>query len=583
MTPAAAGDGSPPPVGAGGAAPAPRGPVAVQHGGEDARELLERVGIAITDPRPVIVVSGGADELHEPQLSVARSMLGPAVRAAVAGTRAAVVDGGTDAGVMALLGDERAREPATMPLVVGVAPAGKVGHAAARGQDRTALDPNHTHFVLADSDEWGGETPLLVAIAEELAGTLPIAMVLASGGTGALAEVREALARGWPVFAIQGTGGLADEIGAVCAGRRENAELHALIDGGDVRLVGTPDSDELATMLERALRDEQGPRDVAALHAAWRLFATYDGLAVRLRKTFERYQISILALGVLATAIALAHKDVRAGWLRDVLHGGAVAAPLVVSVLVALANRRAAGKRWVLLRGAAEAVKSEIYRYRTRTGVYSRADLRRGEGPADRPRRLAARLTEIESGLMATAASGGALPPYKGSVPPKMFGAEAEDDGFTWLTAQRYLAIRVADQLSYYHSTVVKLERKRARWQFVTLAAGGVGALLAAAGAEIWIGVTTAIAGGALAHLGYLQVDNTIVAYNSAAAQLAALERDLGAAAMPDFERLVTGGETVLSTELGGWVQQMSDALDELQSQQAEASAKGDRQRDERS
>jgi hypothetical protein len=581
MTVGAAGDGSPPSEGGGEAAAAP---VAVERaGGEHPRELLARVGIATTDPRPVIIVSGGADELHEPELTAARSMLGPAVRAAVERSGAAVIDGGTHAGVMALLGEERAREPATMALVIGVAPAGKVEHAAAPGDGETALDPNHTHFVLADSDEWGGETPLLVAIAEELAGLMPIVMVLASGGEGALAEVQHALARGWPLFAIQGTGGLADEIGAVCAGRLEHAQLRRQLDGGDVRPVGPGDPAELATLLERELRDEQGPRDVAALTAAWGLFATYDRLAVGLRRTFERFQVSILALGVVATAIALAHEEVRAGGLRDVLHWGAVVTPIVVSVLVALANRRGAGKRWVLLRAAAEAVKSEIYRYRTRTGLYSRAALRRDDGPTDRPRRLAGRLSEIESGLLKTVASGGALAPYEGPLPPEMYGAEAADDGLCRLTAQRYIAIRVADQLRYYHRKVAALERRRACLQLVTLAAGGAGALLAAAGAEIWIGVTTAVAGGALAHLAYLQVDNTIVAYNRAAAQLAALQREHDVAATTDLERLVTGGERVLSTELSGWVQQMTDALAELQAEQAEASAKAGQQRDERS
>ena len=52
-------------------------------------------------------------------------------------------------------------------------------------------------------------------------------------------------------------------------------------------------------------------------------------------------------------------------------------------------------------------------------------------------------------------------------------------------------------------------------------------------------GSTTAIAGAALAHLGYLQVDNTIVAYNQAAAQLDALQRDARArgARTLDLER----------------------------------------------
>src|SRR4051794_33774665 len=50
-----------------------------------------------------------------------------------------------------------------------------------------------------------------------------------------------------------------------------------------------------------------------------------------------------LALGPLAP-------DVHLHWI-------VVSAPILISVLIALANRRAAGKRWVLLRGAAESVK----------------------------------------------------------------------------------------------------------------------------------------------------------------------------------------------------------------------------------
>ena len=112
-----------------------------------------------------------------------------------------------------------------------------------------------------------------------------------------------------------------------------------------------------------------------------------------------------------------------------------------------MANRRGAGKRWVLLRAAAEAVKSEIYRYRTRTGVYSGEALRNCDEPADRPGRLAGRLTEIDGGLNLTAASGGPLTPYDGKLPPKMYGAEADDDGFKRLTAEEYVELRVADQL----------------------------------------------------------------------------------------------------------------------------------------
>ncbi len=103
-----------------------------------------------------------------------------------------------------------------------------------------------------------------------------------------------------------------------------------------------------------------------------------------------------------------------------------------------------------------------------------------------------------------------------------------------------------------------------------------MGAIVAAAGEEVWIGLTTAIGGGAIARLGYLQADATIVAYNQAAARLAALQREwpTQVPAEPDperFEDLVSRGEAVLSTELGGWVQQMNEALRELQARQADA------------
>ena len=183
---------------------------------------------------------------------------------------------------------------------------------------------------------------------------------------------------------------------------------------------------------------------------------------------------------------------------------------------------------------------------------------------------------------MATPASSGPLPAYAGQIPPQMYGAEADDDGFKRLGSSDYVEMRVGDQLAYYRGKVADMDVLRSRLQVLTLVAGGVGTLLAAVGLEVWIGLTTAIAGGAIAHLGYLQVDNTVVAYNRAVAQLGALRRDVraGGARRPDLETLVTRGETILVTELGGWVEQMTEALEQLQEEQAQAAAKVEQERD---
>jgi hypothetical protein len=556
--------------------------------GADPRRLLDAVGLGPVRGRPVIVVCGGADELAGEALALAEALLGPAVASAAELTDAAVVDGGTASGVMALMGGARAEHDHAVPVLVGVAPAGKVSYPGAEPNgERVALEPHHTHFLLADSAEWGGETELLVATVEALAAGAPVVMVLAGGGAVALAEAREAARRGWPLLVIERTGGTAAEIASrwrahhepparlfdrLLRGRRPlpssavaDPGLRDIVRAPDVVCFSGDEPGQLARKVAWELQDEPVLKD------AWRTFATYDALATRMRRSFERVQGSILALGVLATLLALLHDAVGG----TALHWGVVAAPILAAVLIALANRRAAGKRWVLLRGAAEALKAEIYRYRTRTGLYGVQQLP-DRDPAKRPAVLADQMQGMVAQLVQTDAGGTPLTPYDGPLPPPMYGAERDDDGLSPLDAERYLRLRIGDQLAYYHGKIRALDRRRSAFQLLAVAAGGAGAILAAAGVEIWIGLTTAISAAAFAYLGYLQVDATIVAYNQSASRLDALQREWAArdhsardaAALAD---LVTRGEAVLTTELGGWVQQMNEALRDLQARQADA------------
>ena len=318
--------------------------------------------------------------------------------------------------------------------------------------------------MLADSDEWGGETPLLMALAEQLAQGAPIVMVLAGGGAGTRVELLEGVARGWPLLVVEGTGGIADEVVAALRSaqpvgklarllrgrrRREPSPLLRELEGGDVRIVSGDGPKELRRSLLWEL--QYAP----ALKDAWRLFATYDGLAERLSVTHERFQASILLLGVAATLAALLSFETK--WPSST--GLAIAVPIVASVVIALANRRATGKRWVLLRAAAEAIKSEIYRYRTATGVYATQALRHDGASAQL--RLVDRLADIDAKLVRTEASGASIPPYDGPLPPDMYGAEAGDDGISPLDAARYVDFRIADQLAYYRGKVGVLDRRR--------------------------------------------------------------------------------------------------------------------------
>ena len=136
---------------------------------------------------------------------------------AAAETGSTVMDGGTASGVMAVLGRAVAASDASAPYL-GVAPAGKVtfeGDEHHRSAGTTKLEPNHTNFILANSDEWGGETSLLFEALDELSTSRPAVAVLAGGGSNTIDEVLLAIERRMRIVVIEGTGGLADELAAI--------------------------------------------------------------------------------------------------------------------------------------------------------------------------------------------------------------------------------------------------------------------------------------------------------------------------------------------------------------------------------
>ena len=143
------------------------------------------------------------------------SLFSHALLPVVVSRQAVVVDGGTDSGVMQLLGQARAAAEASFPLV-GVAAEKKVilpGDGAEPG-DRVPLERNHSHFVLVPGLSWGDESPWLSWVATEIAGTAPSATVLINGGEIAFQDVTHSLEAHRPVLVVAGTGRTADRIAA---------------------------------------------------------------------------------------------------------------------------------------------------------------------------------------------------------------------------------------------------------------------------------------------------------------------------------------------------------------------------------
>src|SRR6516162_3144188 len=115
------------------------------------RDIISvRAALGISAPAPVAVISGGADTLDPAIVPKLTQLIGRGLIRAGRAAGAVFIDGGTDAGVTALIG--RAAGAMAEPVtVIGVAPEALVecpdiSPAEAVG-GRVALAPNHTHFV----------------------------------------------------------------------------------------------------------------------------------------------------------------------------------------------------------------------------------------------------------------------------------------------------------------------------------------------------------------------------------------------------------------------------------------------------
>jgi len=615
--------------------------------GDSPYELIER--LKIRPPEAIILVCGGADSLDASIKERLELVFNRGVVRAAADRGAALLDGGTQSGVMALLGKAVAEQEDRLVLL-GVSPSGKVYYPGVpkgeHGEHSAPLDPNHTHFVLADGNTWGSETATLFSLADALSKigpegvvearqglrervpaanalpaappverpaktapeTLPVVTILAGGNPEgiALKEVRQSVRRGWPVIVLEGSGGLADELACLLRERPadvRSADLLEIIEEGNLQLYSI--SQPPAVLRQQILR-QLGENELLTL--AWKRYGLYTTQARRHRSTFQRLQKSILWLGVVTTFFVVLQSALQAegagsrlqfltpqfrDWLsQNVLHYVVLILPILTATLIAVSARLNAGNKWVLLRSSTEAVKREIYLYRTRPMVGitpeatndadSAADKLAKDGEdtlldglltdeieARRESELYRRLEQVDNELMQSDVVTSALPEYTGKIPPGSVASRG-DDGRSFLTPQRYIYLRLDDQLEYYRKRTQELEHQARRLQGLAIGIGALGTFLAAVRLELWVALTTAGVTALTAYLQYEQTENTLVRYNHAASNLDNIKiwwASLTPAEQADprnVRSLVETTERVLESESRSWLQQMREALADL-------------------
>jgi hypothetical protein len=161
--------------------------------------------------KAVIMILGGAASLGVGVALRLTQLFGPGIARAAANSHAVIVDGGTQSGVMAMIGEAVAGGGYQSQLI-GVAPAGMVTYPAGPASGGTRLEPNHSHFVLVEGNEWGSETSTMFSVAEALVGKAPGVAVLAGGGPVSKAEALCAVRQRLPLIVVDGSGGLASDI-----------------------------------------------------------------------------------------------------------------------------------------------------------------------------------------------------------------------------------------------------------------------------------------------------------------------------------------------------------------------------------
>jgi SLOG in TRPM, prokaryote len=185
------------------------------------------MALGLAPPRPTVVLVGGAGELSKGDLVLLRPIFSDVLLPAVEQLGACVVDGGTAAGVMQLLGEARAEAGADFPLL-GVA---AVGTVAIPGADLTERPSSRATTRISSS------FPGRVGVTRRRDSPAPPApcpgahqsvTVLLDGGEIAWRDVEESVRAGRRVLVVAGNGRTANVLGAALPGEAADERARRL-------------------------------------------------------------------------------------------------------------------------------------------------------------------------------------------------------------------------------------------------------------------------------------------------------------------------------------------------------------------
>ncbi|RMF80801.1 MAG: hypothetical protein D6737_06885 [Chloroflexi bacterium] len=208
----------------------------------DALATLEALGFK--QPMPALIIMGGAMDMEERDRLATGSIFEIGLAKFAEQNQIAIVDGGTDSGVMKMIGMARRELRYHFPLV-GVVPHRAIAYPGYNNPGSMAnLDSGHSHFVLVDGNEFGDESTMMAHIAHALTGygQKPVVGLIINGGPITRVEVHQlSTSPGlkMPLLVLAGSGRFADELVEAIQTGNANGEqdLAEIIEQGDVHIV----------------------------------------------------------------------------------------------------------------------------------------------------------------------------------------------------------------------------------------------------------------------------------------------------------------------------------------------------------
>lgn len=206
--------------------------VRVPYDGDVARVMA---ALGLTSGVPALFISGGAGRMTPDELDLTRPAVLDGLARFAEDYGVAVVDGGTDSGIMKLMGEAHHDRGCRFPLI-GVAPVGAIAFPGYDNPDGIPLNAGHTHFVLTDGERFGAESDMIVRLALALAnGSGHGAFgVVVNGGDITRQETYDRVQEATtavPLLVFDGSGRFGDELAAAARGTpSDDLRVAAILD-----------------------------------------------------------------------------------------------------------------------------------------------------------------------------------------------------------------------------------------------------------------------------------------------------------------------------------------------------------------